>query len=136
MVDIEKLKKFFAKDRFCLENGITIAEVNEDCSVITVEVEDRHLNASNSAQGGLIFTLADFAFAVHANATGRRTVTQNASITYVRPATGKKLFAVAKPVHVGRTTCLYNVEVKDERDKTVAVVTVNGFVLDDNPELQ
>lgn len=134
-MDIQKIRKFFEGDRFCLYNGITIDEVNEYYALCSVLVEDRHLNAGNVAQGGLLFTLADFAFAVHANSLGKLTVSSGADIDFVRPAMGKKLIAKAYPVSVGGRTCLYRAEVFDENG-IAAFVTVRGFIKGENPALK
>ena len=86
-------------------------------------------------QGGALYTLADFCFAVAANAgsitaTGQpNTVTLSANITYLRPARiGEKLIATARRVRSGRTTCYYEVNVAAESDteKIIAAVTVSG----------
>ena len=78
-------------------------------------------------------TLADFAFAGAANAMGHTTVSTGVTTHFLRPGTGNKLFAVARKVHHGRTTCLYQVEVTDEQGKQVASVSVSGFTVDEKP---
>ena len=78
--------------------------------------------------GGAVFTLADFAFAVAANAFEETvTVSQHVSITFLAPAKGKRLFAQARCRKAGRTTCLYEVDVTDELGGFVAHAVVNGF---------
>ena len=79
--------------------------------------------------GGAAFTLADFAFAVAANQNGREVVTQASQITFLTPAKGKRLTAVAHQVKDGRKTCFYEITVSDDLDTQVAFVTVNGFVV-------
>lgn len=136
MLDTELLRKYFYDDRFCRFNGIIIDEVNEDYCTVSVNAEDRHLNANNGVQGGLIFTLADFAFAVHANRNGIAVVSQSAGISYLRVAKGTKIMAKAVPLHTGRKTVVYNVEVTDDTGAFIAAVTVNGTVLGANPAFE
>ena len=74
-------------------------------------------------------TLADFAFAGAANATGMQTVSLNVNTSFIRPGTGKLLRAVARKTSQGRTTSVYNVEVYGEDGKLVAVVNITGYII-------
>ena len=67
MRNLEEAKAFFEKDYFAMGCGIQIDEVGEGTSKCSFEIETRHLNGGGIVQGGAIFTLADFAFAVAAN---------------------------------------------------------------------
>lgn len=135
MIDIEKLKKYFEMDRYCLKNGIVIEAIEEDYAACGVEVNENHLNAGDAVQGGLIFTLGDFAFALHANSKGELTVSQSADISYLKPAKSKKLSARAELISRGGRTCLYKVEIKDENGTLIAYMTVKGYILGKNPAL-
>lgn len=135
-MDIDKIRKFFEADRYCVYNGIEIAEVTEDYAVCRAVINNNHLNAGDGVQGGFTFTLADFAFAVHANARGKWTVSQNVNITYIKAPKGRVLYAKASPMHIGSRTVLYKVSVYDELGTDVAYVTANGYVLGDNLALQ
>ncbi|MBR2024004.1 MAG: PaaI family thioesterase, partial [Clostridia bacterium] len=98
MKNVERMKKFFTKDEYVALSGITIDAVNEDSAVVSVQLENKHCNANGFAQGGLIYTLADFAFAVLSNYNHPVSVTQCGNISYLRPGTGKKLIATAREV--------------------------------------
>lgn len=129
MFSKEKLEQFFINDIFAMDMGIKIDDVSEDGATCSFEIEKKHLNAGEVVQGGAIFTLADFTFAVAANATGKHIVSRSADITFLKPGTGKKLIATAKKISSGGKTCLYTVEVCNDEGKTVAYTTVNGFVV-------
>lgn len=107
--------------------GIQIEEVSEDGAVCSMAVTPQHLNAGGVAQGGAIFTLCDFAFAVAANAHGGLTVSQTASISFLKPGSGSQLRAVAEEVSVGRSTCVYSVKVYRQDGALVACATITGF---------
>jgi len=136
MTDIDTIREFFKGDRYCLYNGIEIAEVTKEYALCRAELTDNHLNANHGVQGGFTFTLADFAFAVHANVMGKWTVSQNVGITYLKPPKGRVLFAKASPIHAGARTVLYKMEVYDELGTHVAYATANGYILGDNPAMQ
>ncbi len=135
--DIEKVKEFFRGDIYALDTtGIVIEEVDEGFAVCTLVPCEKHANADGVVQGGAIYTLADFCFAVAANAgslakTGQpRTVTLTANASYLRPARlGEKLTATARCVKDGRMAGYYEVKVVSEKDpqKVICAVTVNGI---------
>lgn len=89
------------------------------------------MNENKVPMGGAIFTLADIACAVAANGySEKKTVSQQASITFLAPAKGKRLIAEASCLRAGRTTALYMAEVRDELGTYVAHATMNAYVLD------
>lgn len=129
MRTIEDIKNYFERDRFVINSRIEISEITAEYAVCSAKIEDCHLNAGDVVQGGMIYTLADFAFAVHANSIHPVTVTQSASISYVAPAAGcNTLFAKAKEIVQTGKTCVYEVLVYDEKSRIFAAMTVNGFI--------
>ena len=116
-------------DVFCRENGIQLAEVSDAQSICRVAVAPHLMNASGVVQGGAIFALCDLAFAGVANSGNERTVAQNASISYLRPGTGKELVATAKLIHRGRRTAVIAVEVVNDAGKLIAMANITGCPL-------
>ncbi len=129
MADIEKVKEYFKADVFAMNMGIEIMKCDAEESVCALPVTPDLYNAGGKVQGGAIFTLADFAFAVAANCEGRHTVSQSASVTFIKPGSGKMLYAKAKKNSSGKSTCHYSVFVTNELDTLIAHITVNGFVV-------
>ena len=126
----QKIMAFLnANDVFCLDNGIQLEEVSEERSVARVAIGPHLLNASDVVQGGAIFALCDLAFAGVANSGNERTVAQNASISYLRPGTGRELVATAKLIHRGRRTAVIAVEVVNDDGKLIAMATITGCPL-------
>lgn len=128
MIDLNKVKEFFDNDRFVKACDIEIKEAKEGYCECVMQVGEKHLNAGNVIQGGAIYTLCDFTFAVAANCDGRLTVTQNADITYIKAGKGKSVKAVANKISSGKSTCLYEVKVYDEAETVIAYATFNGFI--------
>ena len=127
MSDIEKIREFFANDRFATENGAVIEKAGERSAVVGMTVESRHRNAMGTVMGGAIFTLADFAFAVASNHEKPGTVSLNANITFLKASKGNKLTASAECVRDGRTTCYYRVTVTDDTGALIAEITTSGY---------
>ena len=65
--NLEEAKEFFAKDLFASENGITLDGIGDDWAKASVILTDRHRNAQGGIMGGVMFTLADLAFAAACN---------------------------------------------------------------------
>lgn len=124
---LEDVRAFFSKDRFATENGAVVDEVSDKHAICSLVIGARHRNALGGVMGGVPFMLADFAFAVATNHGGNIVVSLASNISYCGVAKGESLIAEAKCIKDGRTTCCYNIEVKDNLDNMVAVVTINGF---------
>ena len=86
MTNEEYTRRFFEDDGFVKLLGIQTMELTEEKAVVRAEVKREHLNANGSAQGGMLYSVADFAFALLANHAHPMTVTQGGEIRYVRPA--------------------------------------------------
>lgn len=125
----EQAREFFQGDRFAMENGIRIDELEQDGCVCSMEIRDSHRNATGGVMGGAIFTLGDFAFAVAANNAHLTTVGQQANINFFSGSRGSRLFARAKCRRDGKTTCVYNIDISDDLGRDVAQLVVSGFKL-------
>ena len=126
---MEDAREYFSRDRFATDNGITLDELDGSRSVCSLVLSDRHRNAFGGVMGGAIFTLADFAFATLTNGRGSVTVAQQVSINYLSPAKGERLVATATYKKDGRSSCVVNVDVSDEKGNDVAQFVGTGFKL-------
>ena len=127
----EELIEYFKGDLFAMNMGAEIAEVTEEGALCTLSLHDGHRNARGVVMGGAIFTLADFAFAVAANAHGVPTVTFTSQIHFLAPARGDILQARATRVREGKTACHYRVSVTDGEGREVAELLTSGMKLSD-----
>lgn len=130
MPTLKQIRATFAADRFATDAaGCEIRLAEPGHSVCAMTLRPHHLNAAGTPQGGAIFTLADFAFAVAVNAFAETvTVSLQHDITFLSAARGTELIAEANCVRSGRSTCFYTVTVTDDLDTVIAEMTVNGFV--------
>jgi acyl-CoA thioesterase len=100
--------------------GIEVVEVREGYAKMTIKTNIQHLNFANSVHGGVIFSLADCAFAEACNSANQTAVAVQVSINYLKPSLeGDILVAEATRVSEGKTFGLYNVTVSNG-DKLVA----------------
>lgn len=126
---VESAREFFYKDMFAVNTGITLDSLTEDEAVCSLELNDDHKNAYGGVMGGVIFTLADFAFAVLSNQIHQLTVAQQVSINYLSAPKGDKLIAEATCRKSGRASTIVIVNVSDDLGRDVAQFVGTGFKL-------
>jgi acyl-CoA thioesterase len=115
------LKESLQRDAFVKHCGIELVSFAPGHAVTRMAVESWHLNAVGIVQGGAIFTLADYAFAVASNAHGTVAVGINVSITYMKSARTGTLTAEAREVALNPKLASYTVDVTDEAGCLLAV---------------
>ncbi len=96
--------------------GMTVVEMTQGHAVVTMTVRDEMLNGHEIVHGGLVFTLADTAFAMACNSEGSVTVSSGAEITYYAPGhAGDLLTATAKVRSQRGRSVICDVEVRNDR---------------------
>lgn len=126
---VESAREFFYQDKFAVNTGITLDDLTEDKAICSLNISDEHKNAYGGVMGGVIFTLADFAFAVLSNQIHRVTVAQQVSINYLSAPKGDKLIAEATCRKDGRTSSIIIVNISDDLGRDVAQFVGTGFKL-------
>ena len=102
--------------------NIEIEEVREGYSRIAMIVGSDMLNGKSNAHGGMIFALADTAFAYACNSRNVNTVAQSASVVFVAPGReGDRLVAEAQEECQTGRSGVYGVKVRNQKDEIVAV---------------
>ncbi|MCR5303016.1 MAG: PaaI family thioesterase [Lachnospiraceae bacterium] len=134
---IDEIRKFFSGDRYATElSGIEIDYAERGHSIVSLVPGDRHKNAVGHLMGAVYFTMADFAFAVAENCgleDDHVTVTQSASISFMRACKGGRIQAEAMMVKDGKSTCVYEVRITDEEERELARVLMDGFKTSKEP---
>ncbi|GAA1238249.1 acyl-CoA thioesterase [Microbacterium phyllosphaerae] len=103
--------------------GMTVELDAPGEAVVSMTVRDDMLNGFAITHGGLVFTLADTAFAIACNEDERVTVAGGADITFLKSTTaGQRLTARAVRRVVSGRNGLYDVTVTDESGDVVAEV--------------
>ena len=92
--------------------GMQVLQASPELTRVTLTVTEAGLNMHGTAHGGLIFSLADEAFAVISNLEAQA-VAADTHMSFFRAArAGDRLIARATPERVGRTLATYRVEVR------------------------
>jgi len=99
-----------------------VVEVDEPGrSVVSMSVREDMTNGFGITHGGLVFALADTAFAIACNEDERVTVAAGADITFLKSTrAGQTLTAEAVRRTVSGRTGLYDVTITDETGEVVA----------------
>lgn len=129
-----KAQEVFQHDRFATEaTGIKVDEVREDYARCLLTLDTKHRNAMGAIMGGVMFTLADLAFAIASNSrcliNGRplEWVSLGSSIQYLGQTKDDTLIAETTCVKQGSRTCVYNIHIHDSKGKAIALVTTTGI---------
>lgn len=128
-MDENAIRAFFEKDHYAKACGIEIDEVAGGKATCHFDVTPIHFNAGGFVQGGALFTLGDFAFAVAANATGRQIVSLENQITFMHATKAKKLIAKAYEISSATKVCFYQVDISDEEGRKIARMSVTGYCI-------
>lgn len=108
-------------DAFARLLGMEVLEIRPGFSRVSLKLGPQMLNGLGIPHGGVIFSLADFAFAAAANSHGQVTVALSLDIHFLRsPRPDATLLAEAEEVRKGRRTALYRIAVTDDSDEAVA----------------
>jgi acyl-CoA thioesterase len=112
----------YAADKASQALGIEIEIPEPAAAIATMRVRDDMVNGFDICHGGLVFTLADTAFAFACNAYDDLTVAASGSIDFLRPAKrGDELRAVAREDRRGSRVSFYTIDVFNQDDELVAL---------------
>ena len=108
-------------DRASAMLGMTVVRDDPGASVVTMALRDDMMNGFSITHGGLLFALADTAFAIACNEDDNVTVALGAEIEFLKSTTsGQILTATAtRRIRRGRQG-IYDVTVTDETGDVVA----------------
>ena len=118
--------------------NIEIEEAREGYARIAMVVRADMLNGHRTCHGGMIFSLADTAFAYACNSRNVETVAQSATIAFLAPGReGERLVAECQEVSRAGRSGVYAVTVSNPKGEKIAVFqglsrSLSGSVLKDN----
>jgi len=127
----------FAQDAASKALGIIIEAVKPGSATATMTVTDAMLNGYKTCHGGMIFSLADSAFAFACNSQNQAAVAAGCTIDFLRPGMlGDTLTAAATQQHQGKRSGIYYVEITNQNAQLVALfkgnsARINASVLPD-----
>jgi acyl-CoA thioesterase len=112
----------YSQDRASQALGMRILEIRPGYARMSMQVREDMVNGHQICHGGLIFTLADSAFAFACNTYDVVTVASAGSIEFLLPARlGDELIAVAEERTRAKRSGVYDVAVHNQRGECVAM---------------
>lgn len=115
-------RSLLANDRAARALGIGIEGVAPGFARLCLSVRSDMLNGHGICHGGILFTLADTAFAIACNTYDAVTVAAAAAIDFLGPAhSGDELVAEARELWRSRRSGIYEISVRNQRGETLAL---------------
>lgn len=124
---MEDIKEFFAtRDKFAQYVGIEIVEVEKGRAKVKLDINENHLNGVNIIHGAVLFSVADYAFAIASNSHGNVAVAINANISFVKAVSSGTIYAEAIEQSKNPKLATYLINVTNEMGELLA--TFHGMV--------
>ena len=126
----------WARDRTAQALGMRLVKIDAGQATLAMTVRSDMVNGHHICHGGMIFTLADTAFAYACNSYNQNTVASAAHIDFLAPAReGETLEAEAIERSAAGRTGVYDVTVRTGDGRTVALfrgksARISGQVID------
>jgi uncharacterized protein (TIGR00369 family) len=120
------------KNTMCDHLGIEVTEVGDDYLVARMPVDQRTKQPHGIMHGGASCVLAETAGSVAANfcvEEGFYCVGLDINTNHIRPMREGFVFGKATPFHLGKTTQVWSIEIRDEQERLVSVNRLTMAVL-------
>ncbi|QXH34612.1 PaaI family thioesterase [Pseudomonas muyukensis] len=116
-------------DLFAELLGVETMHSSFERSACRIHIAEQHRNALGGIHGGLIFSLADMAFAAACNAGSAVYIGLQAEVRYMSKAQGNVLIATATLMGASKKIAHYQVLVTDKRDTQIALFSASAYRL-------
>lgn len=109
--------------------GMRLEEVQPGTARLRMTVRQDMVNGHGICHGGIVFALADSAFAVACNTYNAVTVAAAASIDFLAPArTDDELTAQARELWRSRRSGIYEIVVSNQRGEPIALFRGRSYI--------
>lgn len=113
---------------------IRFVELGEDCLTATMPVDRRTHQPAGILHGGATAALAEslgsMAAGLCVDPARQRIVGLEINVNNIRPVREGRVTGTARPLHVGRTTQVWEIRIRDQADSLVAVSRLTVAHLD------
>ncbi len=109
------------KDNFSQFLGIRIVDIQENYATIEMTVTNQMLNGLGTVHGGVIFAVADSAFAFASNNDGNAAVAMSVTINFTKVSRERDILrATSKLINDTKKTALYDISITNQNNQLVA----------------
>ena len=124
----EVVEGMLARDRYSAWLGLELVSVEAGACTCRMTVREEMVNGFGVSHGGIVFSLADSAFAFACNSSGFITVSIENGIRYPAPIfPGDVLTATVKQVGESKRLGYFSGEVTNQDGKTVGLFTGTSY---------
>ncbi len=111
----------WSKDAASPWAGIEQESIDEGAATMALSVQKHHCNGHGICHGGIIYMLADTAFAFACNSRNQSSVAHHNSISYLAPGQlGDRLKAETTEISLAGRTGIYDVKISNQDGKIIA----------------
>jgi len=112
--------------------GLRLTEVKPNIVTAQMKLLPRHLNHNGRVNGGAIMAFADLLGAIGASLhrpAGWRGGTLESKTNFFASGHGPHITGICTPLHIGRTTSVWQTTVQNSEGRTIAIVTQTQMAL-------
>ncbi len=113
--------------------GIEFVEIGEDFMKARMPVDRRTIQPYGILHGGASLTLAETlgsaASRLCTDEHKERCVGMEINANHVRPVSSGYVYGIAKPVHLGKASHIWEIRISDENDKLVCISRITLAIL-------
>ena len=112
--------------------GVRLVSITKQRVVAEMKVKPMHINRTGRVNGGALMAFADVMGAAGTVANlpaGHRTGTLESKTNFFRAGEGPVLKAVSVPLHIGRTTMVWQTTIRNPGGAIAAIVTQTQIVI-------
>jgi uncharacterized protein (TIGR00369 family) len=112
--------------------GVRLVSLSKKKVVAEMRVKPMHINRAGRVNGGALMAFADVMGAAGTVANlppGHRTGTLESKTNFFRAGNGPVLRAVSIPLHIGRTTMVWQTTIRNADRSVAAIVTQTQIVI-------
>jgi len=129
----EELRRAMENSPYGRKLGFRLLELAKGYAKVSVTLGPEHSNFLGTIDGGLVMSLADYAFACSCNTFGQVRVAGQFSTNFISaPALKGELIAEGKTIHAGRTMALTEITVTEASGRIIAKAMGTAITKQDN----
>lgn len=122
------IKEFMSNDRFANFIGAELLEAANGTATAKLTIKEQHLNGVDITQGGVLFTLADLAFAAAANSRGKVAVMLTSSASFIKATVcGETIYAKASEISLHKRIATYHIDIKNEKGELIFILEGTAY---------
>ena len=126
--------QWMLNDNMCTTIGIEITEITPDSIKGRMPVDNRTVQPMKILHGGASVALAETLGSVGSNLIVDNSkyacVGLDINANHIRPASNGYVYAEAKPIHIGKKTHVWSIEIKNEAGKMVCISRLTMAVVE------